>query len=344
MGLRCLFTLFVLQTALQAQQLDAHSLQTSLNRGLHRSSASAVVVAVNSGKPLASYRLAAAPPREPGSTLKPLFAAVAIKSGTVTARTEVACPGILTIGQHNLRCSHPRAITIFDLQHAIAYSCNSWFAKLAAHMSAGQLDDGLRSYGLTVTRTPATLEQRQLLVLGLEDIRVTPMQLAEAYRTLALQLSGNQLAPVQAGLLDSVTTAWLTTQPSPASRSPARLAPHPIPAAPLLTDSLSAFSIHPQHASRPPLSSWSFPREMARTQRHSPNAACFDGAAGEQHAPRLLRTLRRADFRRSTSAFAKCTSRSHRCHNSPLLFAEYRRPYHHSCLAGNYSPALPAMQ
>jgi cell division protein FtsI/penicillin-binding protein 2 len=204
MGLRCLFTLFVLQTALQAQQLDAHSLQTSLNRGLHRSSASAVVVAVNSGKPLASYRLAAAPPREPGSTLKPLFAAVAIKSGTVTARTEVACPGILTIGQHNLRCSHPRAITIFDLQHAIAYSCNSWFAQLAAHMSAGQLDDGLRSYGLTVTRTPATLEQRQLLVLGLEDIRVTPMQLAEAYRTLALQLSGNQLAPVQAGLLDSV--------------------------------------------------------------------------------------------------------------------------------------------
>jgi len=202
--LRCLITVFILPAALTAQHVEAHSFQFSLDHALHGSSASAVIVDVAHGKLLANYRLALASPQEPGSTLKPLVAAIAIKSKTATARTEVQCNGTLIIGQHNLRCSHPRSITIFDLQRAIAYSCNSWFAQLAAHMSASQLNGGLRSYGLSPDSTAATTEQRQLLTLGLEGIRVTPLQLAEAYRALALQFSDTKLAPVQDGMLDSV--------------------------------------------------------------------------------------------------------------------------------------------
>lgn len=194
----------ILPLTLPARQIDAHSLQSSLDHGLRGSSASAIVLDVADGKTLASYHLTAAPPQEPGSALKPLIAAIALKSGTVTARTEVQCSGTLTIGQHNLRCSHPRAITIFDLQHAIAYSCNSYFAQLAEHMSASQLVDGLNSYGISVNAVPGTREQRQLLALGLEGLRVSPAHLAEAYRRLALQLSDGHLAPVQSGMIDSV--------------------------------------------------------------------------------------------------------------------------------------------
>lgn len=196
---------FILPLALHAQQIDARSWQSSLDRALHGSSASAVVIDVTTGKTLASYRLPAAPPQEPGSTLKPLIAAIALSSGTVTAQTEVQCDGTLVIGQHNLRCSHPRSVTIFDLQHAIAYSCNSWFAQLAEHMSGQQLGEGLRAYGLTVFGVPSTRDQRQLLALGLQDVRVTPLQLADAYRQLSSQLDGSHFAPIQAGMFDSVT-------------------------------------------------------------------------------------------------------------------------------------------
>jgi cell division protein FtsI/penicillin-binding protein 2 len=203
--LRSVLLISAVSLSAHAQRFDAPAFQSSLDHALHNSSASAVVVDVTTGKQLTSYRLAAAPPQEPGSTLKPFVAAIGLSSGVVTPQTEVACPGTLTIGSHNLRCSHPRAITIFDLQHAIAYSCNSWFAQLAAHISPTQLSDGLRSYGLPPNVVPVTVEQRQLLALGLEGIRLTPLQLAEAYRQLAIQLRDGKFASVHSGLLDSVS-------------------------------------------------------------------------------------------------------------------------------------------
>jgi len=203
-SLRSIVIFVSLPAVLGAQQIDVHTMQSSLNRGLRGSQASAIVVDVSSGKLLAGYRLSAATPQEPGSTLKPLVAAVALKAGTVTEHSSAECHGTLTIGNHNLRCSHPRAITIFDLQHAIAYSCNDWFAQLAQHMPSAQLTEGLRSYGLSPALLSGTAAQRQLLALGLESIRVTPLQLAGAYRDLALQFKDKQSSSVQAGLLDSV--------------------------------------------------------------------------------------------------------------------------------------------
>jgi cell division protein FtsI/penicillin-binding protein 2 len=188
-----------------AQSFDSRTFQASLDHGLRGSQGSAVVVDVATGKLLASYKLAAAPPQEPGSTLKPVVAAIALKSGAVTENTEVECHGTLTIGHHDLKCSHPRVITIFDLQHAIAYSCNSWFAQLAQHIPADQLINGLRSYGLAPAAAVTTVEQRQLLTLGLEGIRVTPLQLANAYRLLASQIQDKKLRAIKSGLVDSVS-------------------------------------------------------------------------------------------------------------------------------------------
>lgn len=204
--LRCCIAMsLIFPFAAHAQKFDSRAFQSSLDHGLAGAQGSAVVIDVATGKLLAGYRLSATPPQEPGSTLKPLVAAIALKSDTVTEQTEVECHGTLTIGRHDLKCSHPRGITVFDLQHAIAYSCNSWFAQLAAHIPADQLISGLRSYGLAPAANAATVEQRQLLTLGLESIRITPMQLANAYRILASQIQDSKLQSIKSGLLDSVS-------------------------------------------------------------------------------------------------------------------------------------------
>ena len=58
-------------------------------------------------------------------------------------------------------------------------------------------------------RDPGTRDESSLALLGVDGIRVTPLELASAYRWLALQLDGhsNSVAAqvVQAGLADSAS-------------------------------------------------------------------------------------------------------------------------------------------
>jgi hypothetical protein len=56
-------------------------------------------------------------------------------------------------------------------------------------------------------REPHTPDENRLALLGVEGIRVTPLELASAYRWLALQLDSNTAAAqvVQAGLADSAS-------------------------------------------------------------------------------------------------------------------------------------------
>jgi cell division protein FtsI/penicillin-binding protein 2 len=195
---------FMVPLALCGQQSGAPAFQHSLDHSMASTHGSAVVVEVATGRVLATFDLNAASPRAPGSTLKPLVAAIALRDGAVTDRTTAECHGNLVIGGHNLACSHPRTMTIFDLHQAIAYSCNSWFAQLAEHLTSAQLTTGLRSYQLNPSTVASTPEQRKLLTLGVNGIRITPLQLAQAYRILALRLHQPSLSAVQAGMLDSV--------------------------------------------------------------------------------------------------------------------------------------------
>lgn len=194
----------LLPLALPAQQTGPSGFQHAVDRALVATEASAVVLDVSTGRVLAGFNLNAAAPRAPGSALKPFVAAIALRAEAVTDHTTVECHGTLRIDGHNLACSHPRSMTIFDLHQAIAYSCNSWFAQLAEHLTPAQLTSGLRSYQLNPITPASAPEQRQLLALGVEGIRVTPLQLAQAYRTLAQQLNEPSLSSVQSGMLDSV--------------------------------------------------------------------------------------------------------------------------------------------
>ena len=167
-----------------------------------------MVVDVKSGRQLAAVR-ATDERRAPGSILKPLFLAAALEQHEVLPETTVFCRRNLHIsyeGQEwNLACTHPQSDVAFAAKEALAYSCNRYFAELADRIPPAQTSAILEHYGLGQTHTPQSQEQKELLVLGVAGISVSPVQMAVAYRKLALELDQAKAPAVRDGLRDSVS-------------------------------------------------------------------------------------------------------------------------------------------
>ncbi len=153
----------------------------------------------------------------PGSTLKPFLLSTALRLGIAHVQTKIDCSGRLQLGGRNLACAHPSSLRVLDAREALAYSCNSYFAKLAEQMPPSALVDGLRHYGIAVDTAPSDPQQRALEALGLERIRVTPLQLAQAYVILAREWNrqGTGADAVRDGLLDSVTYGMANAAKTP---------------------------------------------------------------------------------------------------------------------------------
>jgi stage II sporulation protein D len=168
-----------------------------------------VVLDVKSGRVLAEVKTVSSRPSAPGSILKPLFLAGALKQHEVLAQTTVFCRRNLQIvegGQTwSLPCTHPQTEVAFAAQEALAYSCNEYFAALADRIPSTQVSAILEHYALPPITTPLTREQKQLVVLGIRGIAVTPGQIAAAYRRLRLELDDEQLDAVRQGLRDSAS-------------------------------------------------------------------------------------------------------------------------------------------
>jgi penicillin-binding protein 2 len=116
-------------------------------------------------------------------------------------------------------CTHSPAITELNAEEALAYSCNSYFAQVSTRLDASELVQEFRQAGLNAPTglvneeaagridQPADQTELQLEVLGDRGIEITPLELLEAYRKLALlKRSGNDgsYGPVFKGLEDSV--------------------------------------------------------------------------------------------------------------------------------------------
>jgi cell division protein FtsI/penicillin-binding protein 2 len=185
-----------------------------------------VVLDIATGRVLAGSHLteAAHTLAAPGSTLKPLVLYGLIASGRWDPSRRIACSRKLRIAGRSLNCSHPPADppgAPFDARQALAWSCNTYFAGVAATLAPGELRRLLAPTGLlgqtglapaeaiAEFRDPRTADEAGLTLLGVDGIRVTPLELAAAYRWLALQLavhSGSAAAQVvQAGLADSAS-------------------------------------------------------------------------------------------------------------------------------------------
>ena len=79
------------------------------------------------------------------------------------------------------------------------------FAELADRIPPAKASAILEHYGLGQTPIPQSREQKELLVLGVAGIAVSPAQMAVAYRKLALELDQGKAPAVREGLKDSVS-------------------------------------------------------------------------------------------------------------------------------------------
>jgi cell division protein FtsI/penicillin-binding protein 2 len=181
-----------------------------------------LVLEIGSGELLASARMAEASRTlaTPGSTLKPLILYFALESGRWDPEHRVACSRKMRIGGHQLNCSHPAADPM-NAEQALTWSCNSYFAELAGTLTAEELRKALSERNLLAVtglrtgesvaefRLPHNREQIQLAALGVEGIRVTLPELAEAYRSLAIELAAHPQTMaaeiVRAGLSESAS-------------------------------------------------------------------------------------------------------------------------------------------
>jgi cell division protein FtsI/penicillin-binding protein 2 len=181
-----------------------------------------VVLDAATGHFLAAHRLgeAARTLAAPGSTLKPLVLYGMLAAGRWNPQNRVACDRRLAVAGHRLACTHPPAPP-FDARAALAWSCNSYFAQVARTLGPGELRrllqptgllgaTGLAAYEATAElRDPRTVDEEQLALLGVTGARVTPLELAVAYRWLALEFAAHPdsvaTQTVRAGLQDSAS-------------------------------------------------------------------------------------------------------------------------------------------
>lgn len=181
-----------------------------------------VVLDIASGRLLAASHLedTARTLAAPGSTLKPIALYGLLAAGQWDAARRIACTRTLRIGARSLNCSHPAGDPM-DAREALAWSCNTYFAAVGASLSPGELrrllapsgvlgQTGLASgEAVAEFREPRTRDEASLALLGVDGVRVTPLELAVGYRWLALELAQHRDSAaaqvVEAGLADSAS-------------------------------------------------------------------------------------------------------------------------------------------
>ena len=150
----------------------------------------------------------------PGSAIKPLLLAYALEHGIVRPEMEVYCRRNLHVGGRALPCTHPADLPVFTAESALAESCNTWFAEMARRFTGPELEAAMRETRLPHTSmVAASVEQRQLAVLGLVGVSASPLELARAYREMLLRMS--PAGPVARGLEDSVKYGMANTAAVP---------------------------------------------------------------------------------------------------------------------------------
>mgnify|MGYP001582306145 CR=1 FL=1 len=172
-----------------------------------------LVAEASSGRLLAHHGLEAAAKRlvSPGSTVKPFVLTALLESGRAG---RLACEARVRLAGRRLDCTHPAPAAPLEPASALAYSCNSYFVRMAVRLDPAGLAAALRRAGLAsrtglaeaeavgTVRNAASLEELQLQALGEAAVEVTPLGLLAAYRQLALRRAKNdaRLAPVFEGL------------------------------------------------------------------------------------------------------------------------------------------------
>src|SRR5215470_5891952 len=190
-----LLFLLILESTAGASDVSQQLAQIMRNR-----SGTAVVIEVRSGHVFATYHpeIAARRLARPGSAFKPFTLLALLQSGKISATDSLVCRRNLRVGAHDLSCTHPQ-IGPLQAVSALAYSCNDFFATFGSRLTASELKATFTKAGFA---SPTGLmpddaagfihlaqsdEERQLQAVGEGDMRVTPLAMLAAYRSIALR-------------------------------------------------------------------------------------------------------------------------------------------------------------
>jgi cell division protein FtsI/penicillin-binding protein 2 len=138
----------------------------------------------------------------PGSTIKPFVLQA------TPLRPERVCGRKLRLSGRRMDCVHPVLAAPLSSREALAYSCNFYFANLAQLIEADRLADTLRKFGFVLSKTPQTVEERQLVGLGEFGVTTTPLDMARAYARLTPEPGLREA--VQAGTAQQAAVEGLT--------------------------------------------------------------------------------------------------------------------------------------
>lgn len=131
----------------------------------------------------------------PGSTIKPLTALAALRSGIIDENSESVCHETFDHNEFHTTCSHPRDLPPLNPTEAIAYSCNYYFGKMGERVNEASINSTLEEFGfgrksgvnLSSESTGRVMRSawRPQSAMGEGDyLQTTPIQLINAYATL----------------------------------------------------------------------------------------------------------------------------------------------------------------
>jgi len=185
-------------------------LNAELAHVMYGRSGTAIVLDVRSGQLVATYRLEVAGRRlaRPGSAFKPFTLLALLQSGKLSAAESFVCRRTLHVGKHDLSCSHPQTGPL-QAASALAYSCNDFFATFGLRLTAAELQAAFDNAGFAspsrflpeeavgFLHLARTDEERQLQAIGEGDMKVTPLEMLAAYRSLALRRAAPHLSTAE---------------------------------------------------------------------------------------------------------------------------------------------------
>jgi stage II sporulation protein D len=130
------------------EEIDA-ALQRAAALALDGRDGTIIVLDAQTGRlrAVVNEQLAASEAFPPGSAVKPFTLFAALREGIVNADTRLLCRKHFKRGDTEFTCSHPVYKTLFDPPHALAHSCNYFFAHLGERIDANDFNATLASFG-----------------------------------------------------------------------------------------------------------------------------------------------------------------------------------------------------
>jgi cell division protein FtsI (penicillin-binding protein 3) len=136
---------------------------------------------------------------EPGSIFKLVTISGALADGQVTPDTKFTLPPTLTLYDRTINESHPRGTVIYTVREILQWSSNVGAVKIGMQMGADQMHHWIKAFGFGKTTgiefpgessgsVAAVADWSGTSIVNIpmgQGIAVTPMQMAEAFSTVA---------------------------------------------------------------------------------------------------------------------------------------------------------------